>query len=161
MLRSLVSRSRTLVKAGALIARQNPIAVTSVRAYSVADDYLASNKELLKMIQEGTSDGYELREFLTEMQGDDYVPGSEEVSNLMRACRKLNDYGLAIRVLEAVKFKCGTDTVLWNNLQAAIQPTLTELGIASLEQMGYDKPELYYPEPDDVHNYDSKGRSLD
>ena len=32
-----------------------------------------------------------------------------------------------------------------------IQPTLDELGIASLEEMGYDKPDLALPNPYEVH----------
>ena len=32
-----------------------------------------------------------------------------------------------------------------------IQPTLDELGIANLAEMGYDKPELALPNPYEVH----------
>ena len=32
-----------------------------------------------------------------------------------------------------------------------IKPTLDELGINSLEEMGYDKPELALPNPYEVH----------
>ena len=32
-----------------------------------------------------------------------------------------------------------------------IQPTLDELGISSLEEMGYDKPDLALPNPYEVH----------
>ena len=32
-----------------------------------------------------------------------------------------------------------------------IQPTLDELGIANLKEMGYDKPELALPNPYEVH----------
>ena len=32
-----------------------------------------------------------------------------------------------------------------------IQPTLTELGINTLEEMGYDQPELALPNPYEVH----------
>ncbi|KAH3841305.1 hypothetical protein DPMN_114764 [Dreissena polymorpha] len=67
--------------------------------------YLQANKDLMKQIDSGKADGYELRKLLTEMQGADYIPGSEEIENLMNACRKLNDFSLAVRVLEAVKWK--------------------------------------------------------
>jgi len=36
-------------------------------------------------------------------QGDDFIPGTEEMVLVLKACRKLNDYALAIRFMEAVK----------------------------------------------------------
>ena len=36
-----------------------------------------------------------------------------------------------------------------------IQPTLDELGIASLEEMGYDKPDLALPNPYEVHGWNA------
>jgi cytochrome c oxidase subunit 5a len=40
---------------------------------------------------------------------------------------------------------------LFGSLIQAIRPTLDELGILSLEQMGYDKPELYLKNVFDIH----------
>lgn len=43
----------------------------------------------------------------------------------------------------------------YNKLMEPVQPTLKELGILTPEEMGYDKPEFYWPHPSDIHNYDS------
>ena len=37
------------------------------------------------------------------------------------------------------------------NLLQELKPTMDELGIASLEEMGYDKPELALPNPYEIH----------
>ena len=60
------------------------------------------------------------------------------------ACRRVNDLGLAIRILEAVKSKCSThvDTI-WPYMIQEIKPTCEELGVPLPEEIGYDKPELW------------------
>jgi len=51
---------------------------------------------------------------------------------------------------EASKRKCGNyEKKVWPWLMQEIKPTLEELGIPSLEQIGYDKPELFTV---DVHD---------
>ncbi|KAA0203206.1 hypothetical protein HAZT_HAZT007130 [Hyalella azteca] len=61
----------------------------------------------------------------------------------MHACRRLNDYAVTTRFLEAIKAKCGHhEKVIYPYILQEIQPTLTELGISTPEELGYDKPEL-------------------
>lgn len=88
-------------------------------------------------------DGWEVRKAMNDLQGHDCVPEPKIVIAAMKACRKINDYALAVRYLEAVKDKCGPKVKeIWPFLLTEIGPTLKELGILTPEEMGYDKPEL-------------------
>ncbi|KAJ4922060.1 hypothetical protein JOQ06_021524 [Pogonophryne albipinna] len=58
---------------------------------------------------------------------------------LRKACRRLNDMASAIRILEAVKDKAGPHKEIYPYLIQELQPTLSELGISTPEQLGMDK----------------------
>jgi len=88
-------------------------------------------------------DGWEIRKAMNDLQGEDLVPEPKIIIAAMKACRRVNDYALAVRYLEAVKEKCGGRVAeVWPYIVQEIKPTLDELGILTPEQMGYDKPEL-------------------
>ncbi len=40
---------------------------------------------------------------------------------------------------------------IWSYMVQELQPTLTELGIPGLAEMGYDQPELALPNPYEIH----------
>ena len=88
-------------------------------------------------------DGWELRKAFCEMHGMDAVPTPPVIIAGLRACRRNNDYALAVRMLEAVKFKCGNVKKIWPYICQEIHPTLEELGVDLPEKLGYDKPELW------------------
>ena len=48
-------------------------------------------------------DGWWLRSWMQKLHLEDAVPPPEVVSSGLKACRRLNDFALAIRFLEAVK----------------------------------------------------------
>ena len=48
-------------------------------------------------------DDWMLRRGLNELYGHDLVPEPKIISAALRACRKLNDHAMAVRLLEAVK----------------------------------------------------------
>jgi len=54
------------------------------------------------------------------------------------------------------QWRCVGD-IKWEPLEESIKPALKELGISTLAEMNYDKPEFYFPESEDVHDYDEKG----
>lgn len=88
-------------------------------------------------------DGWEIRKAMNDLQGEDLVPEPKIIIAAMKACRRVNDYALAIRYLEAVKDKCGGRLQeIWPYVKQEIKPTLDDLGILTPEEMGYDKPEL-------------------
>lgn len=88
-------------------------------------------------------DGWEIRKAINDLQGYDLVPEPKIVIAAMKACRRVNDYALAVRFLEAIKEKCGPKVgEIWPFMLTEVGPTLKELGILTPEEMGYDKPEL-------------------
>ncbi|KAF2887047.1 hypothetical protein ILUMI_19126 [Ignelater luminosus] len=88
-------------------------------------------------------DGWELRKGMNDLCGMDLIPEPRIIIAAMKACRRVNDYALAVRFLEAIKNKCGQKVKeIYPYIINEIQPTLTELGIDTPEQLGIDKPEL-------------------
>ena len=88
-------------------------------------------------------DGWEARKAMNDLLGMDLVPEPKIVIAALKACRRLNDYALAIRWLEGLKDCTGPEVkTIWPYMLQEIRPTLTELGIETPEELGYDKPEL-------------------
>lgn len=88
-------------------------------------------------------DGWEARKAMNDLLGMDLVPEPKIVAAGLKACRRLNDYALAIRWLEGVKDSCGPHvSTIWPYIVSEIRPTLTELGVETPEELGYDQPEL-------------------
>lgn len=88
-------------------------------------------------------DGWECRKAMNDLAGMDLVPEPRIITAALKACRRLNDYAMAVRWLEACKDKCGSQkNIIWPYLLQEIRPTLDELGIEIPEELGYDKPEL-------------------
>ncbi|KAK9502707.1 hypothetical protein O3M35_011421 [Rhynocoris fuscipes] len=77
----------------------------------------------------------------------DLVPDPSVIIAALKACRRINEYALAVRYLEAIKDKCGNHVnTIYPYILQEITPTLNELGIETPEEIGYDKPELYLPD---------------
>lgn len=86
-------------------------------------------------------DGWEVRKGMNDLLGMDLIPDPKIITAALHACRRVNDYALAVRFLEGCKCKCGR-TQIYPWLIQEIRPTLTELGINTPEEMGYDYPEM-------------------
>ncbi|KAJ8916029.1 hypothetical protein NQ315_010897 [Exocentrus adspersus] len=88
-------------------------------------------------------DGWEIRQGINDLWGHDLVPEPKILDAALKACRRVNDFALAVRILEAVKDKCGSKVdEIYPYIIQEIRPTLNELGISTPEELGYDKPEL-------------------
>uniref|UniRef100_U5EVZ7 Cytochrome c oxidase subunit 5A, mitochondrial n=1 Tax=Corethrella appendiculata TaxID=1370023 RepID=U5EVZ7_9DIPT len=97
-------------------------------------------------------DHWEARKAMNDLLGMDLVPEPKIVIAALKACRRLNDYALAIRWLEGVKDKCGPEKpTIYPYILQEIRPTLTELGIETPEELGYDVPELALKSVYDIH----------
>jgi cytochrome c oxidase subunit 5a len=93
-------------------------------------------------------DGWMIRKRMNDLQGMDLVPEPKIIMAALQACRRVNDYALAVRYLEAVKFKCGDKLdEIWPYMIQELRPTLNQLGINTPEELGYDKPELALESP--------------
>lgn len=85
------------------------------------------------------------------MWGHDLVPEPKILIAVLKACRRVNDLALAIRILEALKDKCGNrvnEIYPWYIQE--LRPTLTELSIPTPEELGFDKPELALKNVEDM-----------
>lgn len=88
-------------------------------------------------------DGWEARKAMNDLLGMDLVPEPKIVIAALKACRRLNDFALALRWLEGIKDSCGPHAdQIWPYMVQEIRPTLSELGIETPEEIGYDQPEL-------------------
>lgn len=97
-------------------------------------------------------DGWEIRKALNDLHGMDLVPEPKILIAALKACRRVNDLSLCIRMLEAVKFKCGARVQeIYPYILQELKPTLDELGVPTPEELGYDKPELALESPYDMH----------
>merc|ERR1711973_629436 len=93
-------------------------------------------------------DGWEIRKGMADMGAMDLVPEPTILAAALRACRRVNDYSLTTRILEITKVKCGDkEAEFWPYIMQELKPTLDELGIATLEEMGYDIGCLVLPPP--------------
>merc|ERR1711915_802575 len=87
-------------------------------------------------------DGWEIRKAMNDLSGMDLVPEPKIIIAALHACRRLNDFALAVRFLESVKDKCGPKVKeIYPYVMKEIQPTLSQLGISTPEELGYDKPD--------------------
>ncbi|XP_055531956.1 cytochrome c oxidase subunit 5A, mitochondrial-like [Wyeomyia smithii] len=97
-------------------------------------------------------DHWEARKAMNDLLGMDLIPEPKIIVAGLKACRRLNDYALAIRFLEGCKDKCGNKVnEIYPYLLQEIRPTLTELGIDTPEELGYDQPELALKSVYDIH----------
>jgi cytochrome c oxidase subunit 5a len=96
-------------------------------------------------------DGWEIRKGMNDLIGMDLVPEPKIINAALRACRRVNDYALTTRFLEAIKMRCETNKELYPYILKEIKPTLDELGVSTPEEMGYDKPELALKSVYDFH----------
>jgi len=90
-----------------------------------------------------TLDGFDLRKGINDLQVYDNFPEPKIVISCLEACRRLNEHSVAVRFLEALKWKAGKDAnVIYPWLIQEIRPTLDKLKISTPEELGLDKPEL-------------------
>lgn len=85
-------------------------------------------------------DEFELKQGINDLYAlYDAVPEPEVVAAALRAARRVNNFAIAVRIIEAVKKKGGGDMKIYNYIIENIRPTLDELGIDTLEELGFDK----------------------
>lgn len=127
---------------------RSSIGVTSrVGAVRASHGHEVSAEEFDKQYEDffnrGDIDGWQVRKGMNDLLGMDLIPNPSIVSAGLKACRRVNDIALAIRWLEGVREKCGDKKdEIYPYILQNIQPTLTELGVPTPEELNYDKPEL-------------------
>lgn len=142
MLRATAGRLLTVFKGAAGLSR--PAAIGAIRNSSHStetDEQFDARYEAY--FNRPDIDAWEARKAMNDLLGMDLVPEPKIIIAGLKACRRLNDYALAIRWLEGVKDKCGNKkNEIYPYLIQEIRPTLNELSIETPEELGYDQPEL-------------------
>ncbi|XP_041464302.1 cytochrome c oxidase subunit 5A, mitochondrial-like [Lytechinus variegatus] len=144
MFRQVVTRVAGAVRSTVIPRNlQQPLAAAQVRGYSAkveeTDEQFDARWEAY--FNRPDIDDWELRRGLNELHGHDLVPEPKIVIAALKACRRLNDVAMSIRVLEAIKDKAGSHKNIYPYVLQEIRPTLEELGISTPEELGFDNPE--------------------
>ena len=153
MFRAAASCSKQLMKAG--VQKQLPTVTCTKNVHILLghkdpEPPEVFDQRFVDFFNRTDIDGWDLRRGLAELHAHDVVPEPKIVSAALYACRRVNDLALGIRFLEAVKMKCGTKKlkgIVYPWVIQEVQPVLDELGIPTPEECGYDKPELFIPNP--------------
>lgn len=145
MLRSITGNILANMKMAAVISSGRAVGVNIVRQShgepDIHGDKFDSSYE--QFFNRTDIDGWQVRKGMNDLLGMDLVPEPKIIISALQACRRINDYALAIRWLEGCKDKCGNQkAAIYPWLIQEIRPTLNELGIATPEEMGYGSPEL-------------------
>jgi cytochrome c oxidase subunit 5a len=128
-----------------------PVAATRLMSHEVQETDEEFDARYVAFFSRPDIDGWEVRKGMNNLIGMDLVPDPKIISAALRACRRVNDYALTTRFLEAIKFRCTVNAELYPYILKEIKPTLDELGISTVEELGYDKPELALKSVFDVH----------
>ncbi|ENN80339.1 cytochrome c oxidase subunit 5A, mitochondrial [Dendroctonus ponderosae] len=154
MLRGSVVRVHTLLKsATGLQNGLQPLAAGSTRFMSKENTETDAqfDQRYENFFNNPQIDGWDVRRGVTDLLGHDLVPEPKILIAALNACRRNNDLALAVRILEALKNKCGSKVnEIYPWYIQEMRPTLTELGIPTPEELGYDKPELALENVDDM-----------
>lgn len=69
------------------------------------------------------------------------MPEPRIVNAMLRACRRLDDFAMAVRLLEMVKLKCkqSGDADIYSYIIQSCKPTIDELGVETVEGLGLAK----------------------
>ncbi|KAJ3115697.1 Cytochrome c oxidase subunit 6 [Phlyctochytrium bullatum] len=80
-------------------------------------------------------DDFELERGLNQIFAQDWAPSVELIEDAIRACRRLNTFATAVRVLEALEHKVHNKSQYQQYLQV-LKPTLDELGVVDKHGLG-------------------------
>lgn len=143
MLRLVAGRIGSSVK-NTTVTRATSVGIQSYRnSHGSAETDEEFDAKYVNFFNRPNIDCWEIRKAMNDLAGLDLIPEPTIICAALRACRRLNDFALAIRFLESIKDKCGPKVkVIYPYIIQEIRPTLDELGINTPEELGYDKPEL-------------------
>lgn len=145
MLRTLVCRIHSVVRSVAIqnIGRTTLVVPTRLMSQHSTETDEEFDRRYEAYFNRQDIDGWEIRKAMNDLAGMDLVPEPKIISAALRACRRVSDFALAVRFLEAVQSKCGGRVKeIYPYILQEIRPTLDELGVSTPEEMGYHKPEL-------------------
>jgi len=156
MMRLFSQRLQTAVRASLTVAQRNMQPATATGAVRFMSHEVQETDEefdarYVAYFSRPDIDGWEIRKGMNNLIGMDLVPDPKIIIAALKACRRVNDYALTTRFLEAIKMRAETNKEIYPYVLNEIKPTLDELGISTPDEMGYDKPELALKSVFDVH----------
>ena len=81
-------------------------------------------------------DGWELRKGMNELYGHDLVPEPKIVNAALKACRRVDDFAMSVRILEMIRDKAVGDKEIYNYILQQCRGTIDELGCSTPEEIG-------------------------
>ena len=81
-------------------------------------------------------DGWELRKGMNRLYGHDLVPEPKIVVAALKACRRLDDFAMSVRILEMIRDKACGDKEIYNYILQQCRGTIDELGLSTPEELG-------------------------
>uniref|UniRef100_A0A8C5YAD9 Cytochrome c oxidase subunit 5A, mitochondrial n=1 Tax=Microcebus murinus TaxID=30608 RepID=A0A8C5YAD9_MICMU len=115
-------------------------AIQSIRCYSHGSHETDEEFDALWVtyFNKPDIDAWELLKGMNTLVGYDLVP-EPKIIDALQACRRLNDFASAVRILEVVKDKTGPHKEIYPYVIQELRPILNELGISTPEELGIDK----------------------
>merc|ERR1712110_33954 len=131
MFRIALRASSSLHNAAKQCLKVQGSALTAVRhGHGVKETDEEFDERYVNYFNRPDIDGWECRKAMNDLCGEDMVPEPKIIIAALKACRRLDDFALAVRYLEAVQWKCGNyKSKIWPYIHQEIKPTLEELGI--------------------------------
>ena len=81
-------------------------------------------------------DGWEIRKGMNRLYGHDLVPEPKIVIAALKACRRLDDFAMSVRILEMIRDKACGDKEIYNYILQQCRGTIDELGCSTPEELG-------------------------
>ena len=81
-------------------------------------------------------DSWEVRKGMNELYGHDLVPEPKIISAALKACRRIDDFAMSVRILEMVRDKACGDKEIYNYVLQQCRGTIDELGASTPEELG-------------------------
>ena len=94
------------------------------------------DQEWVDYFNQSDLDKWLLRNGYNKLYGLDLVPEPKILVSVLHACRRLNDFPSAIRVLESIRLKSAANPEIYDYVIQELKPTLSELGIPTPEELG-------------------------
>lgn len=105
-----------------------------MRQYSDhSESFEEFNERYLKFF-ESVEDQFEAQRGLNNAFSQDLVPSPEVIEAALRAARRVNDFSLAVRIFEAIKFKVSNEGQYKKYLEV-LNPVREELGVSLKEDL--------------------------
>ena len=104
------------------------------RMYSAHNETFEEFNDRFVKFFEGVEDQFEAQRGLNNAFAHDLVPSPEVIESALKAARRVNDFSLAVRIFEGLKFKTENDNQYKQYLEV-LKPLREELGVPLKEEI--------------------------